>query len=510
MNETVHVQGCPSGGACLFYLDRRRIVCTEKLQGRLDFSRNTADCTTKLRLESGYVGSRPHGEFFLNAGTYYFRDLGSTNGTYVNGSLLKDPNRAVALRDGDVLRIGVPGRDDPNNVVMIFSSSSDHCGIWNKFKPDSGLRSFSVGRQGGSPKDRIMITSPDVSRLHCVFGRTEGGWAIENKSATNPVRVNGVLIPRPVLLRPLDVIQIASGHIIFDGESFIIQARSSADPSRAAADQRPALKVSIVRRTVKVHGKAKDILRDISVGVPNGSFVLILGGSGAGKTTFMNAVMGYEPAEGRVLVDGIDIYKDYSQVKRLVGFVPQQNLVREKDLVFNTLMDAAQMKLSPAHSQDEIRRIVDRTLDLFGLTTQSDKLVSTLSGGQIRRLSIAIEYVGDPRLFFLDEPDSGLDYANTRVLLESLRNVADQGKIVMLISHSPDRGRDIYDKVLVLAKSAADGSGHLAFFGDPNQACDFFGVETLEEILVLVNSREEGGKGRADYYIDRFRRERQI
>ena len=246
------------------------------------------------------------------------------------------------------------------------------------------------------------------------------------------------------------------------------------------------------------------LLKDIKLDIPMSSMVLILGGSGAGKTTFMNAVMGYEQAKGTIRYRGTDIYEEYEKMKYEIGYVPQQDLVRENDTVYATLRNAAEMRMPASSSEEEYAARVAETLKVLGLEREKDSYVGKLSGGQRKRLSIAVEYVGSPALFFLDEPDSGLDGTMARALMENLRQIADSGKIVMVISHSPDRAFELFDQVIVLAKGSHDDCGHLVFSGAPKAACAFFGVESLEKIVRRINRRDEGGDGMADYYIEKF------
>ena len=146
---------------------------------------------------------------------------------------------------------------------------------------------------------------------------------------------------------------------------------------------------------------------------------------------------------------------------------------------------------------------MDEVLDEFGLAHHKDSLVKELSGGQRKRLSIACEYIGDPSLFILDEPDSGLDGVIARELMERLRRIADSGKIVIVITHTPDRVVDLFDQIIVLAKDSKK-TGRLAFFGTIDEARKFFGKEKMEDIIKVINTKEEGGEGRADELIERF------
>ena len=231
--------------------------------------------------------------------------------------------------------------------------------------------------------------------------------------------------------------------------------------------------------------------------------VLLLGGSGAGKTTFVNAVNGYEKAKAEIMLNGNNMYTRYKSMQYETGFVPQQELIRGKDTVYYTLSDAAKLRL-PKDVPPEIRKKrIEEVMDIFGLTPVRNSLVQKLSGGQKKRLSIAMELISNPSLFILDEPDSGLDGVMARELMEQLRTVADTGKIVIVITHTPDRVIEFFDDVIVLAKDTAR-TGRLAFYGSIPEARDFFECEKMEEIVKLINRREEGGNGMADEYIARY------
>ena len=142
-------------------------------------------------------------------------------------------------------------------------------------------------------------------------------------------------------------------------------------------------------------------------------------------------------------------------------------------------------------------------MEIFGLTAVRNSLVQKLSGGQKKRLSIAMELISNPSLFILDEPDSGLDGVMARELMQQLRKTADTGKIVIVITHTPDRVIEFFDDVIVLAKDSAR-TGRLAFYGSIQEAREFFGCEKMEEIVKLVNRPEEGGAGMADAFIRKY------
>lgn len=263
------------------------------------------------------------------------------------------------------------------------------------------------------------------------------------------------------------------------------------------------LTVNINERTTIDFFKKIVLLKDIHLNIPEGHMVLLLGGSGAGKTTFVNAVTGYEKADASILLKDQDVYRDYSKMKYDVGFVPQQDLMRENDTVLRTLADAASLRLPSGISVSERKKRVREVLEEFGLAAISSSLVEKLSGGQRKRLSIAMEFISDPSLFILDEPDSGLDGVVARGLFEKLRSIADSGKIVVVITHTPDRVIDLFDDVIVLAKDASR-TGRLAYYGPVKEAYDFFGKQSMEEILLSINQKEEGGEGRADEFVEKY------
>ena len=263
------------------------------------------------------------------------------------------------------------------------------------------------------------------------------------------------------------------------------------------------LSVHLKERTVTDFGKKICLLKDIAMNIPPNSLVLLLGGSGAGKTTLINAVIGYEQADAKILLNGVDVYEDYDRVKHKIGFVPQQNLIRAKDTVINTVGDAAKMRLPVSVTKQERDKMIQEDMDLLGLTSGQDGLVSKKSGGQLRRICIAMELVTDPALFILDEPDSGLDGVISREIFTKLRQIADEGRIVIVITHTPDRVIDLFDKVIVLAKDS-NKTGRLAFYGSPQEAKEFFGKESMEQVVMSVNGKEEGGEGRADELVEKY------
>ncbi len=278
-------------------------------------------------------------------------------------------------------------------------------------------------------------------------------------------------------------------------------ARLATHGSATVMDE--GLTVNLKERSATEFFQKKVLLRDINMSIPQGHMVLLLGGSGAGKTTYLNAINGYEKAKAEVMLNGNNLYTQYKKMQYEVGFVPQSEMMRGKDTVLNTLMDAAKLRLPKDVSAKQRRDRVNEVMDIFGLKPVQNNLVEKLSGGQKKRLSISMEFISNPSLFILDEPDSGLDGVMARELFEQLRKIADTGKIVIVITHTPDRVIDLFDDVIVLAKDSAR-TGRLAWYGSIEDARKFFGRERMEQIVKSVNRKEEGGDGLADEFVMKY------
>ncbi len=447
--------------------------------------------------------SRHHASFFHASGGWTIIDHGSLNGVYRNNRRLSHP---VYLNPMDVVRIA-GYLFFYTGSALIFQTDSRPAPV----PPPAASAPVPMAAPSPVPTGSLFTRPGDLP------GGDTGRSSTPAKPPVEPSKPDGAKTPPA---KPADKLWERAPSFADSGDGGAkpgftpgpdLGSDHGADhgatpPVTAAPPSRPsALHISIIERNVWRRTKKKTILKDIQLDIANGEMVLILGGSGAGKTTFLNAVMGYEKAEGQIQYDGMDIYREYERMKYEIGYVPQQDLLRMNDNVYDTLLNAAQMRLPTNYTQAEYEQRVEQTLNVLGLTRERDSLVSKLSGGQRKRLNIATQYIGNPSLFFLDEPDSGLDGTMARALMENLRVIADENKIVLVISHSPDRAADLFDKIIVLAKGN-DDCGHLVFYGSPAESKRFFGVETLERIVGRINRPDEGGEGMADHYISLFER----
>lgn len=489
--------------ATVIILDTRNRPVIVPLQGSMTLGREYEKSDCDIRVQSKITGRR-HGKFVYSEANqdYYYIDNNSMNGTYINGKKMSPHNEnspaAYRLQEGDVLRIDHSQLDSPHPeaVLMIFTWSYTNGSRWT-VRPIKGLAEVSIGRD---EKNTIVLDDLLISRNHAVIHQNSGQYFIEDIRSQNGVRVNGSEIEKSQCLHDHDVIHLGHTILILWSGTIIYNIFSKEEGQLSVRIQKMA--VNFGRKT---------LIQDIEFDAENTDFVLILGGSGAGKTTLINTILGEKKAKGEILLDGQDLYRNFKYMKTKIGLVPQFLNLRLNDKVRETLMDVAEIKL-PSHDysrQDKIRRVQD-TMEKVGVQNLSEHLISQLSGGQKKKVSVAAQLIGFQKVFICDEPDSGLDAASRMQQMEILKEIADNGKIVMVISHEPDdavnsvNGESLFTKVLVIAKSTKAQCGQMAFYGTVREALDFFEVNRLQDIMLEINPTYEGGRGRADYYIEKY------
>ena len=447
-----------------------------------------------------------HGKLSREDNRFIYKDLGTEHGTYYNSDIKIGSDRTegehfVELEDGDVLRIDAPldGNWNQSAAVVIFREKYDPNVEWKALELNDVHQNYYLSCREESVGEEIQAEQGEgeLPKRYAFLTFDGKNWTVDEHNTKFGIYVNGELVENRRALKYLDVVRIGRTLFLFLGDRLMYNHHE-------AAGNR--LSIHIEERSVWNLFRRRMLLQDIRLSVNPGEMVLVLGGSGAGKTTFINAVMGYEKAQGTISLDGVDIYKNYNRMKYEIGFVPQQDWLRMEDSVLATLRNAAELKLPKSVSEEEREQRVEEVLGILGLESEKKSLVSKLSGGQRKRLSIAVEYIVNPSLFFLDEPDSGLDGVMARHLMECLRTIADQGKTVIVITHSPDRVIDLFDKVIVLAKDSKNNVGHLAFYGSPPEARDFFEAEDMEDVVRRINHEDEGGEGMADFYIEKYQK----
>lgn len=235
----------------------------------------------------------------------------------------------------------------------------------------------------------------------------------------------------------------------------------------------------LVARKIGVQRGGTQILQSVDFKVNEGELIGILGPSGSGKSTLLLALSGFRPPEeGTITFDGADLKTCFDDVKRSIGFVPQDDIVPTALQVERVLGYAAELRLRDIEPEERQRR-VDRTIAKLGLGQRKTVRVSKLSGGQRKRVNVGVELLSEPRILFADEPTSGLDPALERSLTETFRKMADNGAAVVVTTHIMT-SLELYDRLAVIVQ------GRLAYFGPPDDAKPYFGVDDFTKIYAKL------------------------
>ena len=397
-----------------------------------------------------------HGVLEYKDGAWHYVDLDSTNGTYINGR----KGKQAVLQNNDILRIGdLQG----NSVSITFELPSEtpalEAAYGTVMMGSTSLRQVRSLTIGRDPRCDIPLQAPIISWQHARLDRSDHGALLVDLGSTNGTYVNGERVTRPQPLQEGDVVQIGPFTLVYTAE----QLQQYATTGGVRLDG-----LHLVRE-VGPANRRKQILKDISISITPREFVALVGTSGAGKSTLMMALNGFARADGQVLVNGDNLYQHFDLYRTMVGYVPQDDIIHRDLVVANALRYAARLRLPPDTSADEIERRVDDVLEQVEMVAQKDQPVSSLSGGQRKRVSIAVELLAEPNLFFLDEPTSGLDPGLEKKMMLTMRRLADGGRTVVLVTHATANIVQC-DHVCFLSQ------GRMVFFGPPTDVLDFFEV----------------------------------
>ena len=457
------------------------------LRSDMTMGREDDDHTVDISLRSMIV-SRAHGLFSLIDGDFYYTDTHSRNGTYLNGKRIPQENgsdsKPVKLQDGDILRIDRPTLNDPHPdaVTMIYSTTYDKKSTWIK-KELNPFQSVVIGR---GDENGIALHQSYISSEHALisYDRNKGSYIIINCGSKNGVLLNNREVTGSAVLYDRNVIRIC------DTLMFVLDGMLIYNVSQM---KNVGLLIDIKETNVGGAVKKKKLLQNVYLEIEKGDFVLILGGSGAGKTTLVNSVLGKYAIKGSVQVESDDGTSGKS-IRDMMAYVPQTLAIRKEEKLIDVITDTVIIRNPRVKKQDRRAFVLDN-LQILGLRKKAEDgvRIRSLSGGEQRRAAIANELVAEPEIFFLDEPDSGLDPATGYDLMNTLKKLSEKGKIIMLISHnyaSYPHPEQIYSKVVVLAKGTND-VGELAFLGSLPEAMKFFGVENIIDITRVLNERPD-------------------
>ncbi|MGW2305027.1 FHA domain-containing protein [Streptomyces sp. NPDC001809] len=339
-----------------------------------------------------------------------------------------------------------------------------------------------VMRIGRALENELVVSDLQVSRHHAEFHATpDGRFEIRDLGSHNGTYVNGQPITKggSALLGPQDIVGV--GHSTFRLVGG--QLEEFVDTGSVSFSAR--------HLTVTVDG-GKQILKDVSFGVPEKSLIGVIGPSGSGKSTLLKALTGYRPAnEGDVLYDNRSLYKQFAELRQRIGLVPQDDILHKELTVQKALRYAAKLRFPGDTATAEREARIGEVLRELKLDIHKEKKVTSLSGGQRKRVSVALELLTKPSLIFLDEPTSGLDPGMDRDVMQLLRGLADDGRTVLVVTHSVAE-LGLCDKLLVMAPG-----GSVAYFGPPDEALNFFGYSTWADVFsAFENYRDYDWAGR--------------
>jgi ABC-type multidrug transport system ATPase subunit len=418
-----------------------------------------------------------HAVLHVDRDAWILEDPSSTNGTFMGSRRV----RRIEISEDCVLRLGDPA-DGPVMFCSVARPSGPgpggtvvrDSGMSVDRRPTSVMRApVKVLRIGRQPDNDLVVPDISVSKHHAELRNAGGGrYEIVDLSSHNGTFVNGERVSTATVTEA-DVISI--GRATF---------RLVGDELREYIDEG---NVSLVAQdlTVRISG-GKVLLDHVSFPIGERSMVAVIGPSGAGKTTLLGALTGMRPAtEGAVLYDDRDLYSHYAELRHRIGLVPQQDILHSQLSARRALRYAAELRFPGDTSKGERNRRVDEVIDELGLKAHANTRAGSLSGGQQKRVNVALELLTKPSLLFLDEPTSGLDPGLDKSVMEMMSGLAKDGRTVIVVTHSV-ANLDVCDRLLVLVPG-----GKVAFYGPPAEGLRYFGKQSWAEVFQAFDAQPD-------------------
>ena len=410
-----------------------------------------------IRIDMPMVSTR-HVAVRQHDGVLHVRDLGSSNGTWLAPNRTQPLGQAwVPVTAATVLHLGsyrLPVSYLRQRLAALSAPAQQNIATGH-----GRAERIVIGRD---PSCDITIDSPQVSRQHAELTRRGQGWLVRDLGSSNGTWIDGRRIDTAVIDRP-SAVYLGSFvvHVDVRGQTGDIRVEPLAGQIRADVD---GVSVSVPDRAT---GQPLQLLDQVSLSAYPSEIVAIMGPSGAGKTTLLQCLTGERlPTHGTVRLAGIDVHRDFEQLRGLIGYVPQDDIVHGDLTVYEALSYAARLRLPRDTTRAEIERRVEEVLAELGLEHRKHTRVGsvedkTLSGGERKRVNLGLELIADPLVLLADEATSGLSSEDSREVLAALRRVADKGRPVIMTIHQPSGSlyRSI-DHAMILARG-----GHLAYFG---------------------------------------------
>lgn len=408
-------------------------------------------------------------------------DEDSTNGTYTGGTRIHESG----VGPGSVIRFGHPangpravliGHERPSPPAAERPSAVSAPLATGAFRQPTTVRPLPARtvRIGRSGENDLVMDDLTVSRRHAELRRRpDGTYEIVDLGSHNGTFLNG---------RPVARARVAPGDIVGIGHS----AFSLVGDTLQEFVDTGEVSLDVQDLAVTVDRGRKTLLDHVSFPVGEKCLLAVVGPSGAGKSTLLNALTGLRPAdEGTVLYDGRDLYHDYAELRQRIGLVPQDDILHSQLTVRRALGYAAELRFPHDTAKSERRARVAEVIRELGLEQRADQPIHSLSGGQRKRVSVALELLTKPSLLFLDEPTSGLDPGMDRSVMQMLRGLADDGRTVIVVTHSV-LSLEMCDRLLVLAPG-----GRIAYYGPAGEALVYFGFQEWPEAFEAFENDHE-------------------
>ncbi len=366
----------------------------------------------------------------------------------------------------------------PTEVTVLNAQSGDASNFATRFVKLLSQRSAPAATPAGSvtigraSDNDIVIPDVLASRHHATLILTPLGTEIRDTSV-NGTFVNGTRVGSAIL-REGDVVTVGNVDLVVSGGLLVRRSETE------AATRTGGLEVRNVRYVVD---NGKQLLSDISLTARPGTLTAVIGGSGAGKSTLARLIAGYTtPSSGSVTFEGHDIHTEYASLRSRIGMVPQDDVVHRQLTVNQALSYAAELRLPPDTSKADRASVVAQVLEELDLTKHANTRVDKLSGGQRKRASVALELLTGPSLLILDEPTSGLDPALDHQVMMMLRQLADAGRVVIVVTHMLSY-LDTCDQLLLVAPG-----GKTAYSGPPDGIGEVMGTTNWAKIFGQVGA----------------------
>ena len=370
-------------------------------------------------------------------------------------------------------QLGTPSakREERAPASTAVASSSGTAAAAVALKPVATFDATGTIRIGRDDDNDIVLPDFWVSRKHAEVRRSGTEFLLVDLNSSNGLHHNGRRVPRATLT-PGDVFTIGRHEFLFDGMRLYQHD-----------DQGPT---SIISDDITVEVKKAVLLDDVSFALRHGTLLGVIGPSGCGKSTLLKSMTGFrQPSRGKLLYDAKDLYEHYSELRYRIGMVPQDDVLHRQLTVRRALRFAASLRFANDVPRKQRRERVAEVIELLGLTNRSKQRVDTLSGGQRKRTSVALELLTEPSLLALDEPTSGLDPALDKEVMRELRLLADRGRTVVVVTHSVLH-LDLCDHVLVMCLG-----GRMGYFGPPDELLRFFEAEDYADVFDKVTNDAE-------------------